>query len=126
MPEDYEIKLAMKDAVPDNWIASIEELTGDGSEDGLGDKARFLYTIDEHDKKLPADVERLNEVIAAMPESWQKIYQLKYIEKYSNCDIAKMRGVTESAIRKTLGKITDAIGKDPVLRKMHHKGAKSD
>jgi DNA-directed RNA polymerase specialized sigma24 family protein len=60
-----------------------------------------------------------------MPESWQKIYQLKYIEKYSNCDIAKMRGVTESAIRKTLGKITDAIGKDPVLRKMHHKGAKS-
>mgnify|MGYP004697889549 CR=1 FL=1 len=125
MPEDYEIELAMKDAVPDNWIASIEELTGDGSEDGLGDKARFLYTIDEHDKKLPADVERLNEVIAAMPESWQKIYQLKYIEKYSNCDIAKMRGVTESAIRKTLGKITDAIGKDPVLRKMHHKGAKS-
>lgn len=125
MPEDYEIELAMKDAVPDNWIASIEELTGDGSEDGLGDKARFLYTIDEHDKKLPADVERLNEVIAAMPESWQEIYELKYIKDYSNCDIAKMRGVTESAIRKTLGKITDVIEKDPVLRKMHHKGAKS-
>lgn len=124
-PTEDEIAIAMEDAVPDNWIASIEEMSGDGDEDGLGDKAGFLYTIDEHDKKPPADVERLNEVIAAMPESWQKIYQLKYIEKYSNCDIAKMRGVTESAIRKTLGKITDAIGKDPVLRKMHHKGAKS-
>ena len=125
MPTDDEIAIAMEDAVPDNWIASIEELTGDGSEDGLGDKAGFLYTLDEHDRKLPADVERLNEVIAAMPESWQEIYELKYIKDYSNCDIAKMRGVTESAIRKTLGKITDAIGKDPVLRKMHHKGAKS-
>ena len=123
MPTEDEIAIVMEDSVPDNWIASIEEMTGDG--DGLGDKAGFLYTLDEHDKKLPADVERLNEIIAAMPESWQKIYQLKYIEKYSNCDIAKMRGVTESAIRKTLGKITDAIGKDPVLRKMHHKGAKS-
>ena len=125
MPNEDEIAIVMEDSVPDNWIASIEEMTGDGDEDGLGDKAGFLYTLDEHDKKLPADVERLNEIIAAMPESWQKIYQLKYIEKYSNCDIAKMRGVTESAIRKTLGKITDAIGKDPVLRKMHHKGAKS-
>jgi DNA-directed RNA polymerase specialized sigma subunit len=126
MPTEDEIAIVMEDSVPDNWIASIEEMTGDGDEDGLGDKAGFLYTLDEHDKKLPADVERLNEIIAAMPESWQKIYQLKYIEKYSNCDIAKMRGVTESAIRKTLGKITDAIEKDPVLRKMHHKGAKSD
>ena len=125
MPTEDELAVAMEEAVPKNWLGSIEEMMGDGDEDGVGDKARFLYTIDEHDKKLPADVERLNEVIAAMPESWQKIYQLKYIEKYSNCDIAKMRGVTESAIRKTLGKITYAIGKDPVLRKMHHKGAKT-
>ena len=126
MPTEDEIAIAMEDAVPDNWIASIEELTGDGNEDGLGDKAGFLYTLDEHDRKLPADVERLNEVIAAMPESWQEIYELKYIKDYSNCDIAKMRGVTESAIRKTLGKITETISKDPVLRKIYKKGAISD
>lgn len=126
MPTVDELAIAMEDAVPKNWLGSIEEMMGVGDEDGVGDKARFLYTLDEHDRELPADVERLNEIVAAMPESWQKIYELKFIEGYNNCEIADMRGVSESAIRKTLGKITDAIGKDPVLRKMHHKGAISD
>jgi hypothetical protein len=44
MPTEDEIAIAMEEAVPDNWIASIEEMMGDGDEDGLGDKARFLYT----------------------------------------------------------------------------------
>jgi hypothetical protein len=62
----------MEEAVPDNWLGSIEEMTGDGDEDGLGDKARFLYTIDDHDRELPPDVERLNEVVAAMRKAGRK------------------------------------------------------
>jgi hypothetical protein len=34
MPTEDEIAIAMEDSVPDNWIASIEEMTGDGDEDG--------------------------------------------------------------------------------------------
>jgi DNA-directed RNA polymerase specialized sigma24 family protein len=125
MPTDDEIAIAMEEAVPKNWLASIEELTGDGDEDGIGDKAGFLCTLDEHDRKLPADVERLHEVIAAMKKSWREIYELKYIEGFNNCEIAKKRGVTESAIRKTLDKITEAIGDDSELKKICTKGTKS-
>jgi DNA-directed RNA polymerase specialized sigma subunit len=126
MPTDDEIAIAMEDSVPDNWIASIEEMTGDGDADGLGDKAGFLYPLDEHDRKLPADIERLHEVIATMKKSWREIYELKYIEGFNNCEIAKMRGVTESAIRKTLDKITETIGDDPELKEICTEGAKSN
>jgi hypothetical protein len=34
MPTEDEIAIAMEDAVPDNWIASIEEMMGDGDADG--------------------------------------------------------------------------------------------
>jgi DNA-directed RNA polymerase specialized sigma24 family protein len=125
-PEEYEIELAMEEAVPDNWLGSIEEMTGDGDEDGLGDKARFLYTIDDHDRELPPDVERLNEVVAAMPESWQEIYELKYIKGFNNYEIAEIRHVTESAIRKTLKKIENTIRNDEKLKKMCGGGALSD
>lgn len=126
MPTEDELAVAMEEAVPKNWLGSIEEMMGDGDEDGVGDKARFLYTLDEHDRELPADVERLNEIAAAMPESWREIYEMKFIEGYNNCEIADKRGVSESAIRKTLGKITETISKDPVLRKIYKKGAISD
>lgn len=126
MPTEDELAVAMEEAVPKNWLGSIEEMMGDGDEDGVGDKARFLYTLDEHDRELPADVERLNEIAAAMPESWREIYEMKFIEGYNNCEIADKRGVSESAIRKTLSKITETISKDPVLRKIYKKGAKSD
>lgn len=125
MPTEDEIAAAMEDAVPDNWIASIEEMTGDGDADGLGDKAGFLYTLDEHDKKLPADVERLNEIVAAMPKSWQEIYSMK-IAGYNNNEIAEFRGVTEAAIRKTFDKIKKAIKKDEKLKKIYFTGSISD
>lgn len=124
MPTEDEIAIAMEDSVPDNWIASIEEMTGDGDADGLGDKAGFLYTLDEHDKKLPADVERLNEIIAEMPKSWQEIYKMK-MAGYNNIEIAKFRGVTEAAIRKTLDKIKKKIKNDEKLIKIYFTGAKS-
>ena len=124
MPTEDEIAIAMEDSVPDNWIASIEEMTGDGDADGLGDKAGFLYTLDKHDKKLPADVERLNEIIAEMPKSWQEIYNMK-MAGYNNIEIAKFRGVTEAAIRKTLDKIKKKIKNDEKLIKIYFTGAKS-
>ena len=125
MPTEDEIATAMEDSVPDNWIASIEEMTGDGDADGLGDKAGFLYTLDEHDKKLPADVERLNEIIAEMPKSWQEIYNMK-MAGYNNIEIAKFRGVTEAAIRKTLDKIKKKIKNDEKLIKIYFTGSISD
>ncbi|MGN0363978.1 MAG: hypothetical protein ACI4ET_14220 [Bilifractor sp.] len=125
MPTEDEIAIAMEDSVPDNWIASIEEMTGDGDADGLGDKASFLYTLDEHDKKLPEDVERLNEIIAEMPKSWQEIYNMK-MAGYNNNEIAKFRGVTEAAIRKTLGKIKKKIKNDEKLIKIYFTGSISD
>jgi predicted transcriptional regulator len=125
MPTEDEIAIAMEDSVPDNWIASIEEMTGDGDADGLGDKAGFLYTLDEHDKKLPADVERLNEIIAEMPKSWQEIYNMK-MAGYNNIEIAKFRGVTEAAIRKTLDKIKKKIKNDEKLIKIYFTGSISD
>jgi hypothetical protein len=126
MPTEDEIEIAMEDAVPDNWIASIEEMTGDGDPDGLGDKARSFYTIDEHDRELPPDIERLNEVVSAMPKNWRIIYELKYIEEYSNTEIAAIRHVTESAIRKTLTKIENTIRNDEELKKLRRGGAFSD
>nr|DAL39084.1 MAG TPA_asm: PhyR sigma-like domain, NepR anti transduction, response regulator, sigma [Caudoviricetes sp.] len=125
MPTEDELAIAMEEAVPKNWLGSIEELTGDGDADGLGDKAGFLYTLDEHDKKLPEDVERLNEIIAEMPKSWQEIYNMK-MAGYNNNEIAKFRGVTEAAIRKTLGKIKKKIKNDEKLIKIYFTGSISD
>ncbi|MCI6287821.1 MAG: hypothetical protein MR727_03680, partial [Lentisphaeria bacterium] len=72
-PYDDELESARDTAFPKNWLLYIDQMTEKDSNGGTGDKTRLLITT-EREPESPA-IERLHEVVASMPESWQEIYQ---------------------------------------------------
>ena len=68
----------------------------------------------------PPEIERLHELVASMPLHWQEIYRLSLVEGVPTTKIAEERGVTEGAVRKTIGKIRARIAKDELLQKLFH------
>ena len=72
------------------------------------------------------EVESLRELVDTFPQSWQEIYQSVLIDGLPMVKVAKMRGVTEGAIRKTVNKIRARIAEDENLKKIFHGGTNSD
>ena len=70
------------------------------------------------EKTEPPEIERLHELVASMPLHWQEIYRHSFVECIPTTKIAEERGVTEGAVRKTIGKIRERIAKDELLQKL--------
>jgi RNA polymerase sigma factor (sigma-70 family) len=126
LPTKDELRTAQDKTFPKNWNLSFNQLL-DVESGGLGDKSHLLSGLASDPFTLDSEpVERLHEIVEEMPERWQEIYKAKYIEGYSNVAIAKMRGVTEAAIRKTLRKIREHIAEDSELKKFYSTGTNLD
>lgn len=118
-PYDDELESARDTAFPKNWLLSIEQITGE-----FGDESACrVLSFRSHSEPASPVIERLHEVVASMPESWQEIYQKHVIDGWPFTEIACQRGVGESAIRKTMKKIESAIRKDKKLQKFYQRGA---
>lgn len=124
-PTKDELEAKQNEVFPKNWALSLNQLT-DIDAGGFGDKSHLLSTLASNPFAPESEsIERLHEIIEEMPENWQEIYKAN-IEGYKNVEIAEMRGVTESAVRKTLRKIRERIAEDPELQKFYSMGANSD
>ena len=118
-PNSADVNDAADELFPKNWSASLDEiLDGDGDdESAVGDKSAILANAYRSNDAEPGAVEMMDEIASAWPESWREIYERVLKNGETIVSLARERGVTEGAVRKTLNKIRAALGKSPELRK---------
>ena len=120
-PDPDYVEAVVREKVPRNWVASLDDLMSgaDGDDDGMGDKASFLYDIwkRNHQPKSRAE-ERLAELVETWSDSRKEIYAKVLIDGESIVTIARERGVNESAVRKTVRKIRAVIAADEELQRI--------
>ena len=67
-------------------------------------------------------VEELNRLVSTWSVSWQEIYRRVLLNKETIVSIARERGITEGAVRKTINKIRVAILNNEKLKKLYLRG----
>ena len=116
-PHPADVNKAVDEAFPKNWSASLDEIL-DGDDDNFaGDKSAILAKAYRTSDSEPGAVEMMDEIASAWPESWQEIYEHVLKNGETIVGLARERGVTEGAVRKTLNKIRKTLGENPELRK---------
>ena len=65
--------------------------------------ASELAVYDEED--LTDDIIRLREIISGMPQRWQDVYQLVFIDGNSNSETGRILGISETRVRYLAGEI---------------------
>lgn len=118
-PHPADVNDAADEAFPKNWSASLDEiLDGDsGDDEATGDKSAVLAKAYRSSNSEPGFEEMADEIASTWPESWQAIYVRVLKNKETIVSLARERGVTEGAVRKTLNKIRKALAENPELRK---------
>ena len=118
-PHPADVNDAADERFPKNWSASLDEiLDGDGDdESAAGDKSAVLAKAYRSSDSEPGAVEMMDEIASAWPESWQEIYERVLKNGETIVSLARERGVTEGAVRKTLNKIRKALSENHELRK---------
>ena len=103
---------AIEERYPKNWNLSlnIHESDDDGSDttDHHSELADPNAAIDEEDK-LPADVQRMREIVSTCTDKQQEAYRLVYIEGLTETEAAKVAGCSQSAIKQRLNGVIDKI-----------------
>ena len=118
-PHPADVNSAADEAFPKNWSVSLDELVdGDGDDDNAaGDKSAILAKAYRSSESAPGAVEMMDDIASTWPESWQEIYERVLKNGETIVSLARERGVTEGAVRKTLNKIRKALAENPELRK---------
>lgn len=98
----------------------LESLDGQTDSDGdeLGDSSRLeaeLAVSDEED--TPCTILRLREIIAEMPDQWQKVYRLVVLEGLSKAKAGRIIGISDVRVGQLMKKINAAIAEDEELKK---------
>ena len=118
-PHPADVEDAATEMFPKNWSASLDEIL-DGDEDdenAAGDKSAILAKAYRSSNSEPGAVEMMDEIASTWPESWQEIYERVLKNGETIVSLARERGVTDGAVRKTLNKIRKALAENPELRK---------
>lgn len=117
-PNPADVAAATDDRFPKNWSASLDEiLNGDDDDEAAGDKSAILAKAYCSSDSEPGAIEMMDEIASTWPESWREIYERVLKNHETIVSIAKERGVTEGAVRKTLKKIRTALSENLELRK---------
>ena len=111
-PHPADVEDAATEAFPKNWSASLDEIM-----DGDGDDESAVAKAYRSSDSEPGAVEMMDEIASTWPESWQEIYERVLKNGETIVSLARERGVTEGAVRKTLNKIRKTLGENPELRK---------
>lgn len=118
-PHPTDVEDAADERFPKNWSASLDEiLDGDGDdESAAGDKSAILAKAYRPSGSEPGLMEKMDEIASTWSDSWQEIYERVLKSHETIVSIARERGVTEGAVRKTLNKIRKALSENHELRK---------
>ncbi len=94
-----------------------QQETSDGDE--LGDSSRLeAETAALLEEEIPAPVFRLREIVATMPEQWQKIYHLVLIDSMSKAAVGRILGISDVRVGQIVKKINAKIAADEELKKL--------
>ena len=118
-PHPADVNDAADEVFPKNWSVSLDEiLDGDGDDDSAAaDKSAVLAKAYRSNDSALGAVEMMDEIASTWPESWQEIYERVLKNGETIVSLARERGVTEGAVRKTLNKIRKTLAENPELRK---------
>lgn len=100
----------------------LESLDGQTDPDGddLGDSSRLEEQLSVSDEEeVPDTIIRLRELVAAMPEQWQKVYRLVFMEGLSKVKAGKEIGISDVRVGQLVKKINAAIAEDEVLKNLY-------
>ena len=98
-------------------LESIDTQTdADGNDIGDSSHLEDELAVSEEDN-TPDTILRLREIVAAMPEQWQRVYQLVNIQGFSKAKTAKIIGISDVRVGQILRKINDKIAADEELKK---------
>ncbi len=100
----------------------LESLDGQTDADGdkLGDISRLEAELAVYDKEeVPDTIIRLRELVAAMPEQWQKVYRLVFMEGLSKVKVGKEIGISDVRVGQLVKKINAAIAGDEILKNLY-------
>lgn len=109
------------DEIPGKYRAfeSIDAQT-DSDGDELSDSSHLekeLAVSDEED--VPDTIIRLREIIEDMPEQWQKVYNLVFIEGLSKAKAGRIIGISDVRVGQLVRKINAAIANDEILKNLY-------
>lgn len=118
-PHHADVEDAATEMFPKNWSLSLDGILDSGGDDEsiTGDKSAILAKAYRSSDSEPGAVEMMDEIASIWPESWQEIYERVLKKGETIVSLARARGVTEAAVRKTLNKIRKALSENPELRK---------
>lgn len=123
-PDDIEIRTKLQDdSYEADWkkeyLDSHYEESLNNQKESREDRHSSLESFTFEDKdyfssesnphKALEEKETINSLLSHCNENQQEILKLHYMEGYSKTDIAKMRGVDESAIRRTITRAIKTI-----------------
>lgn len=100
----------------------LESLDGQTNPDGddIGDSSRLEEQLSVSDKEeVPDTIIRLRELVAAMPEQWQKVYRLVFMEGLSKVKAGKKIGISDVRVGQLVKKINAAIAGDEILKNLY-------
>lgn len=100
-------KLHPGEKAPANWNLSLDTVLGD--EDGSETLGDTIAAPEEADNYT---VIRLREIVAAMSECQQQVYQLHYIEGFTVKETAAILGISSPAVTKQKHRIIEIIKKN--------------
>lgn len=98
-------------------LESIDAQT-DADGDDLGDSSHLEeeLSVSEDDDTLD-HILRLREIVADMPDQWQKVYQLVNREGFNKTQAAKILGISDVRVGQLIKKINEKIASDKELKK---------
>lgn len=100
----------------------LESLDGQTDPDGddLGDSSRLEEQLSVSDEEeVPDTIIRLRELVAAMPEQWQKVYRLVFMKGLSKAKAGKEIGISDVRVGQLVKKINAAIAGDEFLKNLY-------
>lgn len=98
----------------------LESLDGQTDPDGddLGDSSHLEEQLSVSDEEeIPDTIIRLREIIAAMPEQWQRVYQLVVLDGLSKAMASRIIGISDVRVGQLMKKIKVTIAEDAELKK---------
>ena len=96
--------------LPERYNVTLDMLTDTDDSDCIGDKGAVLLEMTA-EEEVPADVERLREVVELLTTDQKELYRRVVLEGMSLEDAGKEMGLTSNAVKCRMRRIREFIKK---------------
>lgn len=97
--------------LPERWNVTLDMLTDTDDPDCIGDKGAVLQEIAVKEEDVPADVERLREVVELLAEEQRELYRMVVLEGVSLEEAGRVMGLNSNSVKCRMRRIREFIKK---------------